>query len=224
MTDEKKLISQEKMSLRERNKQDKRKRIQRAAWQLFTQKGFAATTTREVAELAQVGSGTLFLYAKDKQDLLQLAYYEMLAETVEQAFRTLPAGENLLDTLVYLFQQFFRLYQQHPDNTRAYIKATIFQEQTQMYSSQTFQQVADFIQRIAVLLAQFQQKGEIAQHISLEQASTNLFALYFATLGQWLNGQLTFEEAQGQALRQAFALQIQGMRPVNQENNDDNER
>ena len=224
MTDEKKLISQEKLGLRERNKQDKRKRIQNAAWQLFTQKGFAATTTREVAELAQVASGTLFLYAKDKQDLLQLVYYEVLAETIERAFRTLPAGEDLLDTLVYLFQQFFQLYQQHPDNTRAYIKATVFLEPTQMYGPQTFQQVADFIQRIAALLVQFQQKGEIAQHISLEQASTNLFALYFATLGQWLNGLLTFEAASEQVLRQALALQIQGMRPVNRENNDDNEK
>jgi AcrR family transcriptional regulator len=224
MTDEKKPISQEKLGLRERNKQDKRKRIQDAAWQLFTQKGFAATTTREVAELAQVASGTLFLYAKDKQDLLQLVYYEVLAETIERAFRTLPDGENLLDTLVYLFQQFFQLYQQHPDNTRAYIKATIFLEPTQMYGPQTFQQVADFVQRLAALLAQFQQKGEIAQDISLEQASANLFALYFTTLGRWLNGQLTFEEAQGQALRQTLALQIQGLRPVSQENSNDNEK
>src|SRR5690349_4406506 len=90
MADEKKFISQEKLGLRERNKQEKLKRIQNAAWQLFTQKGFAATTTREVAELAQVASGTLFLYAKDKQDLLQLVYYEVLSETIERAFRTLP--------------------------------------------------------------------------------------------------------------------------------------
>lgn len=214
MPDEKELISLTKPGLRERNKQEKLKRIQNAAWQLFTQKGFAATTTREVAELAQVASGTLFLYAKDKQDLLQLVYYEVLSETIERAFRTLPTGKNLLDTLVYLFQQFFQLYQQHPENARAYIKATIFLEQAQMYGPQTFQQVTDFIQRLAQLLEQFQQKGEIAQHVSLEQASNNLFALYFATLGQWLNGFLSFEEAQGQALRQAFALQIQGLQPA----------
>src|SRR5690242_18351780 len=154
-------MSQEKPGLRERNKQEKRQRIQRAAWQLFTQKGFAATTMREVAELAQVGNGTLFLYAKDKLDLLQLVYYELLAETIERAFRTLPAEGELLETLVYLFQEFFQLHQQHPANARAYIKATVFLEQTQMYGPQTFQQVADFIQRLAELLAQFQQKGAI---------------------------------------------------------------
>lgn len=207
-------MPQEKSGLRERNKQEKLKRIQNAAWQLFTQKGFEATTTREVAELAQVGSGTLFLYAKDKQDLLQLVYYEALAETIERAFRTLPAQEDLLDTLVYLFQQFFQLYQQHPDNARAYIKATALLEPTQMYSRQTFQQIADFSRRLAELLAQFQRKGMIAQQVSLEQASNNLFALYFSMLCLWLGGLLSFEEAQGDALRRAFALQIQGIQPM----------
>lgn len=211
MTDEKPLTSQGKPGLRERNKQEKLKRIQKAAWHLFTEKGFEATTTREVAELAQVGSGTLFLYAKDKQDLLQLAYYEVLAETRDQAFRTLPAQGELLDTLLYLFQQFFQLHQQHPANARAYIKATLFLEQTQMYSPQTFQQVADFTRRLTELLAQFQKKGAIAQHVSLAQASSNFFALYFSTLCLWLSGLLSFEEAQGQALRRAFALQIQGL-------------
>ncbi|MBO0791996.1 MAG: TetR/AcrR family transcriptional regulator, partial [Ktedonobacteraceae bacterium] len=164
-------MSQEKLGLRERNKQEKRQRIQRAAWQLFTQKGFAATTMREVAELAQVGSGTLFLYAKDKLDLLQLVYYEVLAETIERAFRNLPAEGDLLETLVSLFQHFFQFYQQHPENARAYIKTIFMPAQGQMYGPQTFQQVTDFQQRLADVLAPFQQKGAIAPNVPLDQAS-----------------------------------------------------
>ncbi len=49
MRSEKSVLSQRHPGLRERNKQEKLKRIQKAAWQLFQQKGFAATTTREVA-------------------------------------------------------------------------------------------------------------------------------------------------------------------------------
>jgi AcrR family transcriptional regulator len=56
--------------LRERNKQEKLARIERAARLLFTQKGFERTTTREIAQRARVGAGTLFLYAKDKRELL----------------------------------------------------------------------------------------------------------------------------------------------------------
>nr|BBH86323.1 hypothetical protein KTC_10740 [Thermosporothrix sp. COM3] len=199
--------------LRERNKQEKLRRIQQAAWHLFMQQGFEATTTRQVAALAQVGSGTLFLYAKDKQDLLLLAYNEMLEETIEQAFRLLPPEGNVLDTLVCLFQSFFRLYQQHPENARVYVQVVALQAQAQRYREQALQQIERFGQQLAELLTQFQHKGALAPDVSVEQASKNFFALYFAILCQWLSGQLSFEEAQGAALRQAFALQLRGMEP-----------
>jgi len=80
-----------------------------------------------------------------------------------------------------------------------------------MYGPQTFQQVTDFQQRLTNLLAQFQQKGAIAPNVPLNQVSSNSFALYVSTLGLWLSGFLSFEEAQGQALHRAFALQIQDM-------------
>ncbi len=44
----------------ERNKQDKRERLIRAARTLFSAKGYEATTTGEIAALADVGKGTLF--------------------------------------------------------------------------------------------------------------------------------------------------------------------
>ena len=55
---------------RERNKQEKRARIIAAAKALFGSKGFADTTTQEIAEKADIGTGTLFLYAKSKEELL----------------------------------------------------------------------------------------------------------------------------------------------------------
>ena len=56
--------------LRARNKLDKLRRIKEAAQSLFIAKGFDDTTMREIAVRAGVGLGTIFLYAKDKRDLL----------------------------------------------------------------------------------------------------------------------------------------------------------
>src|SRR4051812_16260209 len=61
---------------REQNRLDKRARIQRAGWELFTTVGYDETTTREVAERADVAVGTLFLYAEDKRDLLCLVMHD----------------------------------------------------------------------------------------------------------------------------------------------------
>src|ERR1700733_10378271 len=56
--------------LRERKKLDKSKRIKAAAKAVFREKGYTQATMREVSDLAGVAAGTLFLYARDKRDLL----------------------------------------------------------------------------------------------------------------------------------------------------------
>ena len=50
----------------------KLRRIKDAARELFIAKGFDDTTTREIAQRASVGIGTLFIYADNKRDLLFL--------------------------------------------------------------------------------------------------------------------------------------------------------
>lgn len=57
---------------RERNKQLKLDRITAAARELFAERGVDEVTTQEIADKADIGTGTLFLYAKTKGELLLL--------------------------------------------------------------------------------------------------------------------------------------------------------
>ena len=70
----------------ERNKRDKRERLIRAARELFRTKGFEATTTSEIAELADVAKGTLFFHAKSKEALLVMMFQEEVGDAIERAF------------------------------------------------------------------------------------------------------------------------------------------
>ncbi|MFM9442154.1 TetR/AcrR family transcriptional regulator [Streptomyces acidiscabies] len=51
---------------RERNKQEKLDRIVAAARELFAERGVDEVTTQQIADKADIGTGTLFLYAKTK--------------------------------------------------------------------------------------------------------------------------------------------------------------
>ncbi|MFT8321400.1 MAG: TetR/AcrR family transcriptional regulator [Bacillus sp. (in: firmicutes)] len=57
--------------LKEENKMtDKQKKIVTAAIEAFSEKGFAATSTNEIAKKAGVAEGTIFRHYKTKKDLL----------------------------------------------------------------------------------------------------------------------------------------------------------
>ena len=76
--------------LRAKNKADKEARILEAAWALFAEQGYEAATVREIAQRAGVAQGTVFVYAKDKADLLAMLFADRLSAVVESAFATLP--------------------------------------------------------------------------------------------------------------------------------------
>ena len=68
---------------RERNKQDKLERIVAAASELFAKRGIDEVTTQQIAEQADIGTGTLFLYAKTKGELLLLVQNGHYARALE---------------------------------------------------------------------------------------------------------------------------------------------
>ena len=82
--------------LRKRNKEDKLQRIREAAWALFSERGYEATTTRAVAERAQIGTGTLFLYAQSKSDLLFLVFRDQLEQLCQQGLATVPQKAQMI--------------------------------------------------------------------------------------------------------------------------------
>src|SRR5277367_4078990 len=79
----------------ERNKRDKRARIVAAARELFRTKGFEQTTTSQIAELADVGKGTLFFHARSKDELLVMVFQEEMGRTIVRAFATVPPAPLL---------------------------------------------------------------------------------------------------------------------------------
>lgn len=197
--------------LRERNKRLKLENIRRAAQELFREKGYEATTTREIAERAGIGTGTLFLYARDKQDLLALVYLEAIEEIIGRSFEGLPKDSPLLERLVYIFSHFLRFYALDPETARFYVGALAFQKSLEGQRREAFEQISRFQQRVAAYLEQAKQRGEVRPEVDTVQAGRNLFGLYFQALSGWLGGRTDLETTINVSLRNAFELQIKGL-------------
>ncbi|MEK7259307.1 MAG: helix-turn-helix domain-containing protein, partial [Pseudomonadota bacterium] len=89
--------------LRERNKRMKLQRIIAEARQLFVRQGFAETTIQEIAEAADVGLGTLYLYARSKEDLLVLVFRENLLQMIETSFDSIPERLPFIEQIMAFF-------------------------------------------------------------------------------------------------------------------------
>jgi len=118
--------SMQPVGRRERNKNDKLSRITAAAKELFAQHGVGSVTTQQVADAADVASGTVFLYAKTKAELLLLAqnaeYAMALGEGVEEA-----AGKvEILEALLALWLPIIKCNRKHVENGRAYLREVLF--------------------------------------------------------------------------------------------------
>jgi AcrR family transcriptional regulator len=194
---------------RERQKLDKRERIQRAAWELFTTVGYEETTTKQVAARADVAAGTLFLYARDKPDLLCLVMHDRIAATVDARFETLPRSGTLLEQLMHVFRGLFAMYGEHPALASAFLRFYPGSEgpNGQRVSALTFA----FLHRIAQLVQDRKARGEIGAHVEPLQAASNVFWLYYGALMAWISGFVSLETALDPGLRGALALQIRGL-------------
>src|SRR5215470_12248427 len=97
-----------RVSRRERNKQDKLQRIKKAAFELFQERGYDRATTQEIADRADVSSGTLFFYAKTKEDLLGIVMVADLLETLDRARATLPEEGSFPEKVAHIFMRLLR--------------------------------------------------------------------------------------------------------------------
>ncbi len=105
---------------KEREKESRREAIIDAAEKVFFKKGFTTATMDEVAELAELSKGTLYLYYKSKEDLM-LALHLRGEEIMYQMFvKATTTGEPTLQLLSNLGEAYYEFFKTHRDYFRTF--------------------------------------------------------------------------------------------------------
>ncbi|WP_329445118.1 TetR/AcrR family transcriptional regulator [Streptomyces canus] len=111
---------------RERNKQDKLDRIVAAASELFAEHGVDEVTTQQIADKADIGTGTLFLYAKTKGELLLLVQNAKYAVALEQGLADAETVPGVLDAVLAIVRPIVVCNRIQIDNGRTYLREMVF--------------------------------------------------------------------------------------------------
>lgn len=111
---------------RERNKQAKLERITAAARELFAEHGVDDVTTQQIAEKADIGTGTLFLYAKTKGELLLLVQNSGYVDALEEGKAAAERIPEPLDAVMAIIRPVVECNRIQVDNGRTYLRELVF--------------------------------------------------------------------------------------------------
>jgi len=146
---------------RERNKQAKLERIMAAATELFAARGVDEVTTQEIADKADIGAGTLFLYAKTKGELLLLVQNSTYAEALVDGKRAAEGVADPLDAVMAIVRPVVECNRKQVDNGRTYLREMVFGDPAEPHhrealglTLQTEEAVAAVLQRDGSVTAQ----------------------------------------------------------------------
>ena len=196
-------------SLRVRNKLDKLRRIKDAAQSLFVAKGFDDTTMREIAVRAGVGLGTIFLYAKNKRDLLFLTINEGLENVTNEAENVVDPNEPLIDNLLAVAKLHYRFFGRQPALSRLVLREMIFYDSGAQ--APPFHKTRDRLIRLFGHTTELAiANAEIAPNESPLFAGWTLFCIFQVELRRWLASDVTDLRAGMEQLERAFRILIIG--------------
>lgn len=195
---------------RKEQKEDTRSRVRAAALELFESDGFDGTTTKAVAERAGVAAGTVFVHARDKDDLLCLVMSDLLKAAVEEGFQRSERETHFLEKLLAVFGALFEMYGAHPKLALPFIRIVPGADgpNGQIVSGLTF----EFLGRLGALAAEARDRGELRADVPTMLVTQNVFALYFFALFSWVSGYVTIDDVVDPHLKAALELSLTGSR------------
>lgn len=177
------------MSQREQNKAEKLARITAAAQSLFSEKGISEVTTNQVAVKAGVATGTLFLYAKTKGELLLLAQNASYNAAHIAGIEKSSSIADVKRALIALLTPIVFCNREHVENGRTYLREVVFGEGLDQHRQSAMALMAGTEDQVAAIL---QAKGKIRLEASRSIAK-NIMATLFLTLSSPLNVDATNE-------------------------------
>ncbi|WP_102193006.1 TetR/AcrR family transcriptional regulator [Microbacterium aurantiacum] len=175
---------------RERNKLDKLERITAAAGELFADRGVDDVTTQEIADRADIGTGTLFLYAKTKGELLLLVQNSMYAEALERGRAAAAAADGVLEGVLAVVRPVVECNRKQIDNGRTYLREMVFGDPEEPHHSEALSLTAQTEELIAEVIG----RGEGVSVDAARALAHIVSAVMFVTMAATVNAERSIEQ------------------------------
>ncbi len=169
-----------------RRSDDKRQRILQAAVKVFARKGYFAARVSEIARRAEVADGTIYLYFKNKEDILVSLFDEVMAEHLAHAREELSQVEGAHARLLAIAQRHLGMLGANRD------LAVVFQvelrQSTQFMERFTASWLQDYFSLVAEVIEDGIREGSLRADLNRKVVTKAFFGALDEMVTSWIVG------------------------------------
>jgi len=167
------------------DKNHKYHQILEAAIKVFARQGFHQSTVAQIAKEARVADGTIYLYFKNKDDIL-VQFFNYKTKLVFDSFRTEVArADSSLDKLRYLIRRHLEEFQRNRE------MAVVYQVETHQSSRLAEAQIKEMSKMyrdlISEIVEQGQQEGTIRKDLYVGLVKRFIIGAVDEVINTWLH-------------------------------------
>jgi len=163
---------------------DKRSRILEAAVKVFARKGYFGARVSEIAKNANVADGTIYLYFRNKEDILVSLFDEVMSEHIDKGREELAAVEGAEARLLVIAKHHLRLLGHNRD------LAVVFQvelrQSTKFLERFTAGWLQDYLAVISEVIEEGQNDGSFRPDVSRKLATKAFFGALDEMVTSWI--------------------------------------
>lgn len=174
-----------------RRTDDKRQRILEAAVKVFAKKGYHGAKVAEIAKKAGVADGTIYLYFRNKEDILVSLFDEVMEEHIAQARAEIARVPSAPEKLKVAARHHLALFSGNED------LAVVFQvelrQSTKFLERFTASWLQDYFKLLQDVIADGQKDGSIRADLPRKLATKALFGILDEMVTSWTLGRKDYD-------------------------------
>ena len=153
--------------------EDKHQRIIKAALKVFAKKGFYNSKVSEIAKEAEVADGTIYLYFKNKDDILISVFETEMRKMINNMKKELSASKDPIEKIrMFAFQHLNMITE---NQEWAEVAQVELRQSTKFMREYVKDHYADYLNLFAYIVREGQEKGVFKEDINTGIAKRAFF-------------------------------------------------
>lgn len=192
-------------------KEDKRTRILRSAVKVFARKGFYNSKVSEIAKNAGVADGTIYLYFKNKDEILISIFEEEMAKFITKARQEIESENHVIKKIERFIHTHLNFVKRNPK--LAQVLQLELRQSNKFIKEYTGTKLREYLDLIGNLIEEGQEQGLIRKDIHPGLAKRVLFGALDEIATHWVllkDGKYDLE----QSANQIAEIFIRGVRII----------